>query len=66
MPVHRMSSPKNPGALSSSTSIGEPAEERPARDREGSAGAVEERCLLLAFFRSWARSTIFRGLHSGI
>jgi hypothetical protein len=66
MPVYCMSSPKNPGALSSGTPMGEPAKERPARDRERRASSMEKRGPLPAFFRPWARSTIFRGASSRI
>ncbi|KAK6591533.1 hypothetical protein H4I96_12323 [Botrytis cinerea] len=38
-----MSTSKDPKALSSSTSVGESAEERPARDRERGASAVADR-----------------------
>jgi len=65
MRIYRVLNIKDLRALSLSTLIGEPAEERPARDREGSIGAVEERCLLLVFFCSWARSTIFRVYTAG-
>jgi hypothetical protein len=59
MYVYYVLNTKDLRVLSLSILIGEPAEERPARDREGSVGAVEERCLLLVFFCSWARSIIF-------
>ena len=51
MHVYRVLNIKDLRALSLSTLMGEPVEERLARDREGSVGAVEERCPLLAFSR---------------
>ncbi|KAN0099065.1 hypothetical protein V8E51_012840 [Hyaloscypha variabilis] len=41
MLIYYMLSPKNTGALPSSTLMGEPVEERPARDREGSYFEVQ-------------------------
>ncbi|KAK6591278.1 hypothetical protein H4I96_12464, partial [Botrytis cinerea] len=54
-----MSTSKDPKALSSSTSVGESAEERPARDRERGASAVADRRPLSAFFCPWTRSPVF-------
>jgi hypothetical protein len=50
MYVYHVPNTKDLRALLLSTLIGEPVEERPARDKEGSVGTIEERCLLLVFF----------------
>jgi hypothetical protein len=46
-------------ALPSSILIGEPIEERLAKDRERSISAVADRRLLLAFFHPWTGSLVF-------
>ncbi|KAK6591453.1 hypothetical protein H4I96_12363 [Botrytis cinerea] len=50
MSVYQLPPTDDPRALPSSTSMGEPAEERPARDRERGASAVADRRPLPAFF----------------
>ncbi|KAK6591982.1 hypothetical protein H4I95_11932 [Botrytis cinerea] len=50
MSVYQLPPTDDPRALPSSTSMGEPAEERPARDRERSASAVADRRPLPALF----------------
>ena len=61
MLIYQLPPTDDPRALPSSTSVGEPAEERPARDRESSASTVADRRPLLAFFCPWARSLVFWG-----
>ena len=60
-----MPNTKDPRALSSRTSMGEPAEERPARDRERCAGSMENRSPLPAFFRPRTGRPVFRGSSRG-
>jgi hypothetical protein len=59
MPVHCMSSPKNPGALPCSPPMGKPTREGTASSREGSASSMEKRGPLPAFFRPWTGGTVF-------
>jgi hypothetical protein len=65
MYIYRVPNIKDPRALSSRTSMGEPAEERPARDRERCTGSIENRSPLPAFFRPWAGRPVFRGSSRG-
>jgi hypothetical protein len=65
MRVYRVPNTKDLRALSSRTLIGEPVEERLARDRERCVGSMENRSPLLVFFRPWAGRLVFRGLSRG-
>ncbi len=56
---------KDPRALLLRILIGEPIEERLARDRERCAGSIENWSPLLAFFRPWAGRLVFRGSSRG-
>jgi hypothetical protein len=56
---------KDPRALLLYILMGEPAEERPARDKERCASSMENRSPLSAFFRPWAGRLVFRGSSRG-